>query len=262
MSCKRKECAAVVSQEQLAGGIYSMWLQTEEIAKMAVPGQFISMYTNDGSKLLPRPISLCEIDKEKNQLRVVYRVTGADTGTAQFSKMAAGDTIEILGPLGNGFPLEEGKGKKAFLMGGGIGVPPILELAKQLDCEKKQIVVGYRDAGTFLKKEFEENGEVYISTEDGSVGTKGNVMDAIREQALEADIIYACGPTPMLRAIKQYAEEKNIVCYISMEERMACGIGACLGCVCQSKDKDHHSNVHNKRVCKDGPVFLSTEVEL
>lgn len=262
MSCKRKECAAVVSQEQLAGGIYSMWLQTEEIAKMAVPGQFISMYTNDGSKLLPRPISLCEIDKEKNQLRVVYRVTGADTGTAQFSKMAAGDTIEILGPLGNGFPLEEGKGKKAFLMGGGIGVPPILELAKQLDCEKKQIVVGYRDAGTFLKKEFEENGEVYISTEDGSVGTKGNVMDAIREQSLEADIIYACGPTPMLRAIKQYAEEKNIVCYISMEERMACGIGACLGCVCQSKDKDHHSNVHNKRVCKDGPVFLSTEVEL
>ena len=229
---------------------------------MAVPGQFISMYTNDGSKLLPRPISLCEIDKEKNQLRVVYRVTGVDTGTEQFSKMAAGDTIEILGPLGNGFPLEEGKGKTAFLMGGGIGVPPILELAKQLDCEKKQIVVGYRDAGTFLKKEFEENGEVYISTEDGSVGTKGNVMDAIREQALEADIIYACGPTPMLRAIKQYAEEKNIVCYISMEERMACGIGACLGCVCQSKDKDHHSNVHNKRVCKDGPVFLSTEVEL
>lgn len=262
MSYKRKECAAVVSQEQLTDGIYSMWLQTEEIAKMAVPGQFISMYTNDGSKLLPRPISLCEIDKEKNQLRVVYRVTGVDTGTEQFSKMAAGDTIEILGPLGNGFPLEEGKGKKAFLMGGGIGVPPILELAKQLDCEKKQIVVGYRDAGTFLKKEFEENGEVYISTEDGSVGTKGNVMDAIREQALEADIIYACGPTPMLRAIKQYAEEKNIICYISMEERMACGIGACLGCVCQSKDKDHHSNVHNKRVCKDGPVFLSTEVEL
>ena len=262
MSCKRKECAAVVSQEQLAEGIYSMWLQTEEIAGMAVPGQFISMYTNDGSKLLPRPISLCEIDKEKKQLRVVYRVTGEATGTEQFSKMKAGDTIEILGPLGNGFPLEEGQGKKAFLMGGGIGVPPILELAKQLECEKKQIVVGYRDAGTFLKEEFEENGEVYISTEDGSVGTKGNVMDAIRKNALDAEIIYACGPTPMLRAIKQYAEENNIVCYISMEERMACGIGACLACVCQSKEKDHHSNVHNKRVCKDGPVFLSTEVEL
>ncbi len=262
MSCKRKETATVVSQELLANGIYSMWLQTEEVAEMAVPGQFISMYTNDGSKLLPRPISLCEIDQEKKQLRVVYRVTGEATGTKQFSKMKAGDTIDILGPLGNGFPLEMAKGKKAFLMGGGIGVPPILELAKQLECEKKQIVVGYRDAETFLQTEFEENGEVYISTEDGSVGTKGNVMDAIREHALEADIIYACGPTPMLRAIKQYAESSGIVCYISMEERMACGIGACLACVCQSKEKDHHSNVNNKRVCKDGPVFLSTEVEL
>lgn len=262
MSCKRKETATVVSQKQLANGIYSMWLQTEEIAGMAVPGQFISMYTNDGSKLLPRPISLCEIDKEKRRLRVVYRVTGEDTGTEQFSKMTAGDTIDILGPLGNGFPLEEGNGKKVFLMGGGIGVPPILELAKQLDCGKKQIVVGYRDAETFLKEEFEANGELYISTEDGSVGTKGNVMDAIRENGLEAEIIYACGPTPMLRAIKQYAVENNIVCYISMEERMACGIGACLACVCQSKEKDHHSNVNNKRVCKDGPVFLSTEVEL
>lgn len=262
MSCKRKETATVVFQERLAAGIYSMWLQTEEIVGMAVPGQFISMYPNDGSKLLPRPISLCEIDKEKKQLRVVYRVTGEGTGTEQFSQLKAGDTIDILGPLGNGFPLEEGKGKKAVLMGGGIGVPPILELAKQLDCEQKQIVVGYRDAETFLREEFEANGEVYISTEDGSVGTKGNVMDAIREHALDADIIYACGPTPMLYAIKRYAEEKNIVCYISMEERMACGIGACLACVCQSKEKDHHSNVNNKRVCKDGPVFLSTEVEL
>ncbi len=262
MSCKRKETAVVISQEQLADGIYSMWLQTEEIAGSAVPGQFISMYTKDESKLLPRPISICEIDKEKKQLRVVYRVTGKGTGTEQFSKMIEGDRIDILGPLGNGFPLEDGKGKNAFLIGGGIGVPPILELAKQLDCEKKQIIVGYRDAEAFLKEEFEANGELYISTEDGSVGIKGNVMDAIRENALKADIIYACGPTPMLRAIKQYAEENEIVCYISMEERMACGIGACLACVCQSKEKDHHSNVNNKRVCKDGPVFLSTEVEL
>lgn len=175
--------------------------------------------------------------------------------------MKEGDTLPIIGPLGNGFPLEAGKGKRAFLMGGGIGVPPILELAKQLDCEK-QIIMGYRDADTFLKEQFEENGTVYISTEDGSVGTKGNVIDAIRENGLQADIIYACGPTPMLRAIKQYAEENSIECYISLEERMACGIGACLACVCQSKEKDHHSNVNNKRICKDGPVFLSTEVEI
>ena len=145
-------------------------------------------------------------------------------------------------------------------MGGGIGVPPMLETMKQLDA-KKIAVLGYRDE-LFLNEEFEKNGEVYIATEDGSAGTKGNVMDAIREQKLEADIIYACGPTPMLRAIKQYAEENGIECYISLEERMACGIGACLACVCKSKEKDAHSNVKNKRICKDGPVFLSTEVEI
>ena len=231
MADRKKENAVVVSQEQIANGIFSMWLHTEA-AKTAKPGQFISMYTNDGTKLLPRPISICEIDKENGRLRVVYRVTG-----------------------------EKAEGKKAFLMGGGIGVPPILELAKQLTCEK-QIVVGYRDKHTFLKEQFEENGTVYISTEDGSVGTKGNVMNAIAENALTADIIYACGPTPMLRAIKNYAEENGIECYISLEERMACGIGACLACVCKTKEKDHHTNVHNKRICKEGPVFLSTEVEI
>ena len=261
MTTKKKEQAKVVSQEQLADGIFSMWIQTEA-AGSARPGQFISMYTNDGSKLLPRPISICEIDKEAKRLRLVYRVTGEKTGTKQFSELKAGDTVPVIGPLGNGFPYEKAEGKKVFLMGGGIGVPPILELAKQMQCEEKQIVVGYRDAHTFLKDEFEQNGTLYISTEDGSVGTKGNVMDAIREQNLDADMIFACGPTPMLRAIKTYAEEKGIECYISLEERMACGIGACLACVCKTKEKDAHSNVNNKRICKDGPVFLSTEVDL
>lgn len=260
MADRKKEIAVVVSQEQIAEGIFSMWLRTDA-AQSAVPGQFISMYTNDRSKLLPRPISICEIDKENGRLRVVYRVTGENTGTKQFSELKEGDTLPILGPLGNGFPLERAEGKTAFLMGGGIGVPPILELAKQLKCEK-QIIVGYRDAHTFLKEAFEQNGAVYISTEDRSAGTKGNVMDAIRENNLQADIIYACGPTPMLRAIKSYAEERGIECYLSLEERMACGIGACLACVCRSKEKDHHSNVNNKRICKDGPVFLSTEVEI
>ena len=261
MGEKRKENAAVISQEKLAEGIYSMWIRTEA-SKSAKPGQFISVYTNDGSKLLPRPISICEIDKEEGKLRIVYRVTGRNTGTEQFSRLGEGDTVPVVGPLGNGFPVKEARGKKVFLMGGGIGVPPILDLAKQMDCEKKQIVVGYRDMHTFLREEFEESGEVYISTEDGSTGVKGNVLDAVRMHELEADIIYACGPTPMLRAIKAYAEEKNIVCYVSLEERMACGIGACLGCVCKTKKKDHHSNVHNSRICKDGPVFLATEVEL
>ncbi len=256
MEKREKERAVVVSQEKIATDIYSLWLRAEA-AVTAKAGQFISMYTNDSGKLLPRPISICEIDKENKQLRVVYRVTGENTGTEQFSKLVAGDEIEILGPLGNGFPLKE---KKAFLIGGGIGIPPMLELAKQLNAEK-QIVVGYRDE-LFLTKELSENGTVYVATEDGSAGTKGNVLDAIRENGLTADIIYACGPTPMLRALKTYAEENDIECYISMEERMACGIGACLACVCKSKEKDYHTNVHNNRICKDGPVFLATEVDL
>ncbi len=261
MAEKKKEIAEVVSQEALAEGIYSMWIRTEA-SKEARPGQFLSLYTSDPSRLLPRPISICEIDKEDRRLRVVYRVTGESTGTRQFSRLRAGDRIPLIGPLGNGFPLEKAEGKRVFLMGGGIGVPPILELAKQIVCEKKQIVVGYRDAHTFLKEEFERNGELYISTEDGSVGTKGNVLHAIQVNGLEADLIFACGPTPMLRAIKEYAKEKKIACYISLEERMACGIGACLGCVCRTKERDQHTNVHNTRICKDGPVFLATEVEI
>ena len=261
MAERKKEIAEVAAQEFLADGICSMWIRTEASGK-AGPGQFLSLYTNDPSRLLPRPISICEIDKAGERLRVVYRVTGENTGTAQFSQLRTGDRISLVGPLGNGFPLEEAEGKRVFLMGGGIGVPPILELAKQVVCAKKQIVVGYRDSQTFLKEEFEQNGELYISTEDGSVGTRGNVLDAIRENGLEADMIFACGPTPMLRAIKEYAEEKKIACYISLEERMACGIGACLGCVCRTKERDHHTNVHNTRICKDGPVFLATEVEI
>ena len=152
------------------------------------------------------------------------------------------------------------EGKKAFLIGGGIGIPPMVELAKQLGGEK-QIVVGYRDE-LFLTEELKKNGTLFVATEDGSCGTKGNVLDAIRENELKADVIYACGPTPMLRALKGYAEENGIECWLSLEEKMACGIGACLACVCKSKEIDGHSHVHNKRVCKDGPVFLSPEVEL
>ena len=256
MAEKFKENAVIISQEEIAPGIFSMWLKTEQIAQHAKAGQFISIYCEDGSRMLPRPISICEIDKNDGALHLVYRVAGK--GTQEFSEKNTGMELSVLGPLGNGFPL---KSKKAFLIGGGIGIPPILELAKQLDCEK-QIVLGYRNSDMFLLDEFKKYGSVYIATEDGSYGSKGNVLDAIRENDLEADIIYACGPTPMLRALKEYAAEKQMECWISMEEKMACGIGACLACVCKSKDVDAHTNVHNKRVCKEGPVFRAEEVEL
>ena len=259
MAGKYREQAAVLSQEQIADQIFSMWLKTEQIAKEAVPGQFISVYSNDSGRMLPRPISICEMDKEKGALRIVYRVAGK--GTEEFSCCKAGDTLDSLGPLGNGFPLERcPEGKKAFLIGGGIGIPPMVQLSKELQGEV-QVVAGYRDE-LFLTEELKANGTLYLATEDGSAGTKGNVLDCIRENGLTADVIYACGPTPMLRAIKSYAEEHQIDCWISMEERMACGIGACLACVCKSKEIDDHSKVHNKRICKEGPVFHAQDVEL
>lgn len=244
------------SQEKLAEGIYSMWLDAPEVAQEAKPGQFIAVYTNDQSKLLPRPISICEADKENGRLRIVYRIAGA--GTLEFSQYSAGDKLDIMGPLGNGFTLQN---KKAFLIGGGIGIPPMLELAKNLDCEKTA-VLGYRDSETFLADEIGKFAEVVIASDDGSVGTKGNVIDAIKENGLTADVIYACGPTPMLMGLKKYAAENGIECWISLEEKMACGIGACLGCVCHTKDIDEHANVRNTRICKDGPVFNAEVVEL
>lgn len=250
-----KKTATILSQKALTNDIFDMRLQVGRLAKEAKAGQFISLYSKNGANLLPRPISLCEIDKENGSFRLVYRVVGK--GTKEFSACREGDTLEILGPSGNGFPLKE---KKALLLGGGIGIPPMLELAKQLTGEK-QIVLGYRDT-LFLNEDFTPFGEVIVSTEDGSAGTKGNVLDAVRENNLEAEVIYACGPTPMLRGVKAYAEEKGIEAFISMEERMACGVGACLGCVCKSKEVDSHTHVHNKRICKDGPVFLAQEVEL
>ena len=254
----KKECRSleVRSQEKLTDDIYSLWLNAGEMAVAAKPGQFVSIYSKDHSRMLPRPISICEIDRKNQALRLVYRIAGE--GTKEFSLLQAGDRIDVLGPLGNGYTMKD---KKAILVAGGIGIPPMLQLAKELKVEMT-IVLGYRNNDLFLKDDFEGLGKIVIATEDGSVGTKGNVLDAIRAEGVTGDVIYSCGPTPMLRALKAYAEEAGIEAQISLEERMACGIGACLACVCQSKEVDHHSNVHNKRICKDGPVFDSREVEL
>ena len=254
MADKIREKGVILRQTEISPGIFDMWIGTDNIAALAAPGRFLSLYCKDGSRLLPRPISICEINREEKSLRLVYRAAGK--GTEEFSQMGAGEKLDIVGPLGNGFPL---LGKKAFLIGGGIGIPPMLQLAKELNCEK-QILLGYRD-NLFLDKDFEPYGKVYIATEDGSAGIKGNVIDAIEVNGLTAEVIYACGPLPMLRALKDYALSHGMECYVSLEERMACGIGACLGCVCRSVEKDGHTNVHNKRICKEGPVFLAREVE-
>lgn len=256
---KYQEIVKVVSQENIATGIYSLWFESKNMAKEAIPGQFLSIYCNDGSRILPRPISICEVDKENGRLRIVYRIAG--NGTKEISSFKEGDEVKVVGPLGNGYELLD---KSAMLVAGGIGIPPMLETAKVLSSKgvKVTAVLGYRNNELFLKDEFTKYADVVIATDDGSVGTKGTVIDAIKEQNVNASCIYSCGPTPMLRALKEYAMSNDITCQISLEERMACGIGACLACVCKSKEVDDHSHVHNKRVCADGPVFYCQEVEL
>lgn len=257
---KYNEMVTVISQDCIAPGVYDMWIQTENIAREAVAGQFISLYCREGSRILPRPISICEIDKEKNQLRIVYRVAGK--GTDEFSEYKADEQVKVVGPLGNGFFQRE---KRAMLIAGGIGVPPMVELAKELKAsgvEEIIAVIGYRDGTLFLKEELDQYSKVYVATEDGSAGSRGNVMNAILEHGLKAEVIYSCGPKPMLRAVKEFGLANDIETQVSLEEKMACGVGACLACVCQSKDIDDHSQVHNKRVCKDGPVFDAREVEI
>lgn len=261
MSGKRKEKASVLSQREIAPDIYDMWIATD-MAIEAKAGQFIGVYTNNPANLLPRPISICEVDRERKALRLVYRIAGK--GTAEFAGWQPGQEALLLGVLGNGFPISEGKGKKAVLMGGGIGIPPMLQLARELSEAGSDVTVitGYRDSRLFLKEDLEKYGKVYVATEDGSVGTKGNVLTVMEKEQIDADVIMACGPMPMLRAIKAYAREKQIAAYISLEERMACGVGACLGCVCKTTHKDPHSHVNNARICTDGPVFDAREVDI
>lgn len=255
---KKYEKAVVIRQDPVARGIFSLWLSCPEIAQNAKSGQFVGVYSNDASRLLPRPISLCEIDREDGAIRLVYRVAGV--GTDEFSKLHTGDLLRLIGPLGNGYPISD-EYKAPILIGGGIGIPPILQLSKDLlQLEKKTVVLGYRKE-LFLTDEFEHSGKrVCMATEDGSAGVRGTVLDAIECAGVEGDVVYACGPMPMLKAVAEYADKNGIPAYLSLEERMACGVGACLGCIVKTKEKDAHSNVENARICTEGPVFLASEL--
>lgn len=251
----------IVSKDILAPDIVSMWISAPEIAQKAVCGQFVSIYCDSKSELLPRPISICDTDSE-GKIRIVFRIVGK--GTGELAQKDVNDTVRMIGPLGNGYAdfIQEyiqPTDKTALIIGGGIGIPPMLKLTKTLKC-KRNIVLGYKDC-LFLDRIFDYYGDVYIATENGMKGTKGNVIDAVKENNISADVIFACGPVPMLRGIKAYAEEKGIPAYVSLEEKMACGIGACLACVCKTNEIDGHSMVKNKRICKDGPVFDVREVD-
>ena len=255
----------IIENKKLSEGIYSLWIKTQ-IAALAGPGQFVLCYPKDKSTLLQRPISICEINPAKDSLRIVFRVAGK--GTAEFAALSQGEEIRLLGSCGNGYDIENAdRSEKIYLVGGGIGVPPMLQTGKALKEKGADIcfVLGYRNADMFLYEDFkamagEEN--ILIATDDGSRGCRGTVIDAMRAAGVEKGTIMACGPMPMLKGLKAFAGEKAMKAYISLEERMACGVGACLGCVCKTVKKDEHSRVNNARICVEGPVFDAEDVEI
>lgn len=245
----------IISQEEIAQDIFRMKLQCDRIAETALPGQFVNLYCREGEMLLPRPISICETDKKRGIVTLVYAVVGK--GTESFSRLREGDIIKTLGPLGNGFKIDEDI-KTHILIGGGIGVPPLVGLAKYLKGEVYAFLGFARNP--ILIGELEGNGaRVFVATEDGSVGFRGNVIELLDRENVEGDMIYSCGPKPMLKAVSEWAKEKGIKAQVSMEERMACGIGVCVGCTCKIRRKNEE-DWQNRKVCTDGPVFWGGEV--
>lgn len=257
----QKQNMIVVNQTEIAKNIYELVLQGDLVQQMNEPGQFVHIKVAEGiTPLLRRPISICNVDQDKNEFTMLYRAEGQ--GTKTLAKRKQGEIVDVLGPLGHGFPVEEAEaGQTALLVGGGIGVPPLYELSQRLVAKGVRVIhiLGFQTKDVvFYEEKFAELGDTYVATVDGTHGTKGFVTDVIDAYGIDFDILYSCGPLAMLRALEGRYEEKKA--YISLEERMGCGIGACFACVCHlQEDPSGHSY---KKVCSDGPVFPIGEVVL
>jgi len=257
------ERVKILRQEALTPLICKMVLQADEAAACAEPGQFVNLYCDDKSRLLPRPISICDADRKAGTLTLIYAVVGK--GTEEFAAKKAGDTIRLLGPLGHGFPVERAKeAEEIRIVGGGLGMPPLVMLAKRLrengiDSAKVRIFLGFRDEA-WMGSEFEGLGRIYPSSDHDRSLFIGTVVD--RMQAADAEegktagkiVLYTCGPMPMMRAIQQtFENEANTELWFSLEERMGCGIGACAGCPAKIRQED--GSIARLGICKKGPVF-------
>lgn len=239
----------IISHKELIKDVYELIVEGEAARFLKEPGQFVNVkLTGDLDPYLRRPMSVCAFDD--HTIRMIYRVVGR--GTRLLSQKKVGEKLDLLTGLGNGFVDQDTK--KALVIGGGLGVPPMYQLTKSL-LEKGaevNVVLGFNRAqDIFYQEEFAQMAPVYIATMDGSAGVKGTVIDAISANDLSFDHYYACGPLPMLEAlVKKYPEHG----YLSYEARMGCGFGACMGCSMKVKGASY------KRVCVEGPVFKSEEV--
>lgn len=240
--------AKVLRNEKIVDGIYKMVCEDKNEIR---PGQFYMLKLN-GQTLLPRPISICE--KEGNEITFLYAVVG--TGTEEYMNLREGEYINLTGPLGNGFNLNEDMGKVA-IVAGGIGTAPMVEVAKRLREKEANGVIdvfaGFRDDVYLIEELSKYANNVSVSTNSGKHGHKGFVTEIINVE--DYDTVLCCGPEVMMKAVVDKCKEKNVKVYVSMEKHMACGVGACLVCTCKTKDG-------HKRTCKDGPVFDGNYVEL
>lgn len=242
----------IAQKRQLTADIFNFTVEAGKLAQMAQPGQFAHVYVP--GKTLRRPISICGIDRAAGMLRLVFQIRGE--GTAQLAALNSGDRLDLLAPLGKGFSIGDPQ-RRAVFVGGGIGVPPLLEAAKAFGANAA-VILGFRSRDSIiLKEDFEQNGNrVLIATDDGSFGHHGLVTDCLDGLAFEE--VFACGPTPMLKAVSRAARERGVPCQVSMEQRMACGVGACLGCAV--KLRRENGEEYYGHVCKDGPVFDAQNV--
>ncbi|MFT9055392.1 MAG: dihydroorotate dehydrogenase electron transfer subunit [Ethanoligenens sp.] len=244
----------VLSKENSAAGVYDVWVSAPQ-AETAKAGQFVGIRC--GGFTLRRPISICEIDRERGRLRLVFEERGE--GTHWLAGVRVGESMDILAPLGNGFNLGS-TDRSAVFVGGGIGVPPLLEAAKPF-AGHADAILGFRSkTNVILQADFERQGVgVTVVTQDGTEGETGVVTPFLEKRLDTApcEVIFACGPRPMLAAVAKVAEERKIPCFVSMEARMACGVGACLSCAIPVRVG---SDIENWHVCKNGPVFDASKI--
>ncbi|HFU4123334.1 TPA: dihydroorotate dehydrogenase electron transfer subunit [Streptococcus suis] len=254
-----KEDLVIVEQQEIAKGIFSLILEGDMVKSMSC-GQFVHIRVPDQSMVLRRPLSISQIDTAARQCRLIYRVEGR--GTDYFSKMTVGQTLDVLGPLGKGFPTDFlEKGRAVLLVGGGIGVPPLVQVAKeaaQKGCRVLSVIgFAHKDA-VILEEELSAYGDVLVTTDDGSYGQEGTVAKVIDNLKEDFQAIYSCGAAGMLVYLDKTFQDHPHA-YLSLEGRMACGTGACYACVVKPKQGKNHENV---RVCKEGPVFETGSLSL
>lgn len=250
----------VTAQQQIAHNIFEMKLTGKLVGEIKSPGQFVHIrVANSFEPLLRRPLSIASVDLARQEMVIIYRAEGR--GTSLLSDKRVGETVDVLGPLGNGFPVEETeKGETALLIGGGIGVPPLYELSQQLTAKGVTCIhiLGFQSSEVvFYEDEFKVLGETHIVTVDGSQGAQGFVTTVLADVKDDFATYYSCGPMPMLQAVQTQLEGKKG--FLSFEQRMGCGIGACFACVCQTTEAIDKPYV---KVCSDGPVFPAGVVAL